>query len=169
MLKLIGTIVLIFSTSMVGIYFSGCLSERVRILNAVKLMLEELSIQIRFRGLTVTELVQELMENSALNECTFLLSVEENLIAVKSFSRAWELSVDGWNTRGIKASDRELLKGIGGFLGNSDIDGQLSSLELSKEKLSVLQREATEQCEKRGRLYRSLGVLSGAFAAVMLF
>lgn len=169
MLKLIGAVILIFSTSMVGINFSSRLSERVRVLNTIKLMLEEISIQIRFRGLTVTELVQSLLRNQVLRECEFLSDVEKNLNAVKDFSKAWSISVDNWNIRGLKESDREFLKGIGCFLGCSDIDGQLSSLELSKEKLLILQRDSVEQCERKGRLYRSLGVLSGAFAAVMLF
>lgn len=169
MLKLFGTVVLILSTSMVGVHFSGRLSERVRMLNAIKLMLEDISIHIRFRGLTVTELVQNLVRNPSMSECTFLLTVEENLKVTRSFSEAWNLSIDACNIHCLKPSDREFLMEIGGFLGNSDIDGQLSSLELSKEKLRMLQQSAIEQCDKKGRLYRSLGVLSGAFAAVMLF
>lgn len=149
MLKLIGAAVLIFSTSMAGMNFSSRLSARVRILETLKLMLEELSIQIRFRGLTVIELVQELTKNHALQEFTFLLSIEKNLKNTKNFSEAWSLSVDSWNIQGLKAEDKEFLKGIGNFLGNSDIDGQLSSLELSKEKLLVLQRDALVQCEKK--------------------
>ena len=48
------------------------------------------------------------------------------------------------------------------------MDGQLSMLSLQRAELETLILEVEAEVGKKSKLYRSLGVLSGAFISVML-
>jgi hypothetical protein len=68
----------------------------------------------------------------------------------------------------LEESERSIIKSIGSFLGGSDIQGQLSMLEINSELLKRNGNEAREQYLKKGKLYRTFGLLAGLFAAVMI-
>lgn len=131
-------------------------------------MLEELSIQIRFQALTVFELINSLCGNSQLKELEFLNSIKEKFEPNISFYDAWISGIDSWSNQPLNDEDISFLKNVGSTLGNSDIEGQLSSLELHKENLDRLLQKAISDRDKKAKLYRSLGVLSGTFISIML-
>ena len=62
----------------------------------------------------------------------------------------------------------QILADIGKNLGTSDIEGQISTLNLQRNELKILISSAETEYEKKSKLYRSLGVLVGAFISVML-
>ena len=151
-----------------GITFSKRLNDRVKILILMRQMLEELSIQIRFQALTVFELLQSLCGNIQLQELVFLNNVQENILPNISFYEAWIKGIDEWNNSPLRTEDISFLKNVGATLGNSDIEGQLSTLELHKENLERLLESAIIERDKKSKLYRSLGILSGTFISIML-
>ena len=155
-------------TTLVGITFSKRLNDRVKLLTLMKQMLEELAIQIRFQALTVFELLNSLCRNMQLNELQFLVNVQENNIPGISFNEAWVKGIDEWSNNSLRKEDINFLKNVGSTLGNSDIDGQLSTLELHKENLDRLLESAIAERDKKAKLYRSLGILTGTFISIML-
>ena len=134
----------------------------------MKKMLEDISIQIRFQALTVCELLNSLCQNEQFNKLEFLQLTKINLSKSMSFSDAWLKSIDEWQNNTLRQEDLNLLKSIGTSLGNSDIEGQLCTIELHKENLDRLITTSIEEREKKGKLYRSLGILSGTFISIML-
>ncbi|HHU90030.1 MAG TPA: hypothetical protein GXZ22_03110 [Clostridiaceae bacterium] len=68
----------------------------------------------------------------------------------------------------LEESDWQVLSDFGEMLGKSDRENQESVLDLEKENLEMLERRAAEAIKTKGRLYRNLGILSGA-AVVILF
>jgi stage III sporulation protein AB len=54
------------------------------------------------------------------------------------------------------------------MLGKSDKHNQLSILDMEKEKLTELESRAKEAVETKGKLYRNLGILSGAAMVILL-
>lgn len=138
----------------------------MHLLTLVGQMLEELSVQIRFRAATVYELLDYLSES--VGELEFLCFARAELAAGESFYCAWEKGLSLWQNTALHDEDRALLLSIGAKLGDSDVEGQLSTIELHKQHLSALLLIATEQRQKKGKLYRSMGVLGGVFIAIML-
>ncbi len=82
---------------------------------------------------------------------------------------AWKMAI---KKRGdslpLEEADWQVLSDFGEMLGKSDKENQESVLNLEKENLEMLEKNAREAMNTKGKLYRNLGVLSGA-AAVILF
>ena len=165
MFKIIGMIVIVISTSMIGISCSEKLKKRAGELGLVCHMIEEMSLLIRYRALTVYELIENLKKNSML--CTLPFLNEFKADNGLPFKTSWEENVVNIHTF-MNDGDIKLLKTLGGTLGTSDIDGQLQSLEVYKADFKRLEKEAIAAYEKKAKLYRSLGFLCGMFVSIML-
>ena len=70
-----------------------------------------------------------------------------------------------WTGTGGSAPSR--LRECGGILGGSDWETQTAALSLLSERLDGLIASARERAEKEGRMYRSLGLLSGLLLAIL--
>ncbi|NLX63723.1 MAG: hypothetical protein GX022_02935 [Clostridiaceae bacterium] len=68
----------------------------------------------------------------------------------------------------LDESDWQVLSDFWELLGKSDRENQESILEMEKENLEMLEKKAKEAMNTKGRLYRNLGVLSGAAAVILL-
>jgi stage III sporulation protein AB len=88
----------------------------------------------------------------------------------KSLNEAWKKSVQNCSKHlNLSIEDIEVLKSFGMVLERSDINGQLSNINITIEKLRDLEKRAKEFYEKNGKLYRSSGVLAGLAISIMLF
>ena len=165
MFKIIGMLAIIISTSMIGISCSEKLKKRAGELGLVCHMLEEMAILIRYKALTVYELIDNLKSNTMVCSLPFLSEFKSDVRL--PFKSSWENNIDNINTF-MNDGDVKLLKTLGSTLGTSDIDGQLQSLEVFKADFNRLEKEAIAAYEKKSKLYRSLGLLCGMFVSIML-
>ena len=69
---------------------------------------------------------------------------------------------------GILTCDLEMLSDFGKGLGVSDLEGQLSHLELNIEMVKLRLEESRENKKRKGRLYQMLGFSLGAAVALLL-
>lgn len=82
---------------------------------------------------------------------------------------AWRLSIEkNKDCMPLEESDWAVISEFGEMIGKSDIHNQESVLELARESLGVLEQEARETVKTKGKLYRSMGVLSGAAIVILL-
>lgn len=165
MIKYVGIIAIIISSALVGITLSDKLKKRVKEINSINHMLDEISILIRYKAMTVYEIINVLRENQMYNSLTFLNQISCNV--QMPFSEAWEKSIDNMQSD-LNSSDKKLLKSFGCSLGTSDISGQLSSIEVFKADFSKIENDAIVLYDKKSKLYRSLGILCGMFLSIML-
>lgn len=150
-----------------GEYFSGRLREKCRFLKEIEYMLEELRLMIEFESAEVSEIINRLIKNKRLSELGFLKKIsEENHIGL-DFGKLWESSVECQQYGFLDAEEMEFIKDIGRKLGKSDISGQLNSIRYEKIELEKMIRSAEEDKRRKSKLYRSLGVLCGAFIVIL--
>ncbi len=69
---------------------------------------------------------------------------------------------------GIDASVREILTELSAYLGTSGHNEQCRFIDMSLDKAKRLRQEFEDECRKRVKLYRYLGLLGGACVAVIL-
>ncbi|MDR0986190.1 MAG: stage III sporulation protein AB [Ruminococcus sp.] len=167
MIKFICLAVVICSAYAVGIYFKGSLSRRLVILRQLRLALEKITLMIRYRGDTLHDIFTALQADSRLDELTFIGSTLEKMND-RSFAESYAEAVNEFRPVGLKQHEREIILGIGSELGVSDTEGQLSSLLLFDKELEALCLAAKDDVQKKSKLYSSLGLLSGVFAAILL-
>lgn len=116
-----------------------------------------MALLIRYRALPVKELFQELSRYEFIQRVSEWGGAgRENWVSVAN-----ELTE-------LEESERGIVKSIGLSLGTSDINGQLSMLEMNSQLLAKQIEIAHEQYMKKGRLYRSVGILAGLFVAILV-
>lgn len=90
-------------------------------------------------------------------------------VADMGIKRAWSEAADAVSGRAaLTDGDREVIRSLGSELGMSDVMGQKRAIERTYELLSERAAEAGADCERLTRVYRGCGLLSGAFAVLML-
>lgn len=83
--------------------------------------------------------------------------------------RAWNDAVSAVaDAASLTDNDIDTVCALGPELGMSDINGQIRAIERTSELASKNAAEAGERCARLTRVYRGCGVLSGAFAVLML-
>lgn len=146
---------------------SEMLKKRHNYLKLVMLMLEETSVLIRFKACTVFEIASSLQNDARFKELEFLDKIDVNSTDLK-FSELWSNAVNEVNISYLKKKDLECLLAIGNNLGNSDIEGQLSNILLEKEEIKFQINEAETEENTKSKMFRTLGVLSGAFISLII-
>lgn len=168
MFKLIGIAIIITASALIGNNYAEALSKRTSTLKAMEYMLEEIELLIRFRSADVYEIIDSLQRSPQLKNLKFIKYAVEHLGDNVPFDCLWEKAIDEYNENFLKAEDIELLKSIGKEIGKSDLEGQISIIELKKNELSALIRRSEEEYTGKAGMYRSIGILGGALVSILL-
>lgn len=143
---------------------SASLKRHVALCNALHLFLEELGILMRWNGDTLPVLLGTLAQKQAYEPLSFLKQIYPDRYG--SFSEAWRTAVQ--QERRLPQELKELLLSLGDSLGTSDLDGQLRTLAQYSVQLRQIHHTAAEAYHTKGKLFRSLGLLGGMSAALLL-
>lgn len=156
-------------TSMMGAYASWGLKKRCELLKTAVLMFSETENLLKHNSATVYEILTFLSADKRFSGYAFIVKAGE-LCSGKgySFGEAWQNAVRNDPPMFAEKSDIELIASAGNFLGRQELEAQLSALGYLKRRLEEDIVTAEENLQGKGKLYRSLGVLSGAFLSVML-
>lgn len=168
--KIIGMIAVFLVCSAAGLLKSSELSKRVRELEAFKGAIDLIATEIRYFASPVDVIMTKI---NALDEYKALKVFgicENKLSTTRDFRRAWEDSIEeAKNQLSLNKGDYEVLLWFGSMFGTTDIDGQTANCRRYGEMLSERLDRARDDKSKRGKMYSSLGILTGAFFIVILF
>ena len=148
-----------------GVWLSKRLKERERFMSSVILLIKELTVQIKYTNTEIGAMLKAASQNQAYQNLLFVTACT-HISETGDFHPLWN---DGVKKQPyLTPTDRELLFALGDRLGETDLDGQLSFLELTCEMLKKQQQEAAENYRQKGRMYRSVGILCGLAAGIMV-
>lgn len=168
MVKLIGIAVILIVSALIGNHCAENLAKRTSTLKAVEYMLEEMELLIRFRSADVYEIMDSLQKSPQLENLAFIKYAAEHSSENMPFDRLWEKSIAEYNESFLKKEDTALIESIGKDIGKSDLEGQISIIELKKNELSALIRSSEEEYTGKAGMYRSIGILGGALVSILL-
>ena len=137
-----------------GMYFSGRLSERCRVINSYITLVQSMNCYIGFSaeqkssGCYISDKLVELSENGG------------------DISNEWDICVS--KSGYLKEDDRQILSELGRTIGKSNTDGETAVLALAGQRLSFQLKTAEEERKRKGRLYTTLGIMLGAAVGIML-
>lgn len=154
------------SCSLIGILISKKYSNRVNELKEFKNALNIFKTKIRYTYEPIPEIFTEISENINSNiSNVFKIAAEK--MEVCAAGEAWDLAlkVDDLN---IDDEDRTALKNLSKLLGKTDLEGQLSQIEMTSDFLDKQIRKAENQKEKSERMYRTLGMIMGMVIVIIL-
>ena len=166
MFKLAAFAVIISVTSFLGNNFAYLLKKRVVTLKKMNYLIDEIIILLRYKASTVYEISSHLSSDTRFSDFVFLQSISQTTEC--SFQQNWCSAVEKQKPDSLGKEDISVLCDIGRKLGTSDLEGQISTLKLQQSEVETLILSAESEYNRKAKLYRSLGVLSGAFVVVML-
>ena len=145
--KIIGIIVLLFSSSTYGFVLADSLKKREKALLYVVECLKELKNRIRLESGEINGLLKKSFTNSSI------LNISE------------EMRV---NSNWLKQGDIDIINEYFKNAGMSDIYAECDRLDLYISLIESRYESAKEESGRLCRLYRTLGFLCGAFIGIML-
>lgn len=155
---------------MTGNILGRKMPERIKTLECVVLMIKTIRMQIEFSRMPVKELLNYISECSEFSRLVFINGTISLLKKTDDFELAWKTSLNkNANQMGIRQDDITMLIAFSAGLGNTDVSGQISNcdtyINLFEAKLDTLQKKS----ESSVRICNSLGVLSAALTAIILY
>jgi len=169
-MRWIGAICIIFSTTWLGYYFAGRLSERTKELRAWKLALQSLEAEVMYSQLPLQEACRRIASQLNGQIKTFLLNFASLLeTSAHSAKEAWKNALDEYTKKvSIKESDAQVLMQFGETIGMHDKFSQQKQIILALKHLEREEQEALESQSSYERMSKMLGILSGILIVIIL-
>lgn len=166
MIKILGALCFVFAGAIYGAEKSASLKNKCTCCQEIRSLIVKISVMIRYRGLNVYEIVRELKESSDIHMLQFIEKLPSEFIAGSDFHNLWCTAVESEISMGEDES--KILCKFGNALGTSDIEGQLLSIESVLEELKSIEQMRQDEYRRKGKLYRSLGMLFGVMTGILL-
>ena len=91
----------------------------------------------------------------------------KNKMQNQNASQAGEEALDESNTN-LTKEDKYVLKSLSKLLGQTDVDGQTSQIEITQKFLETQIKEAEDERRKNEKLYSKLGTTIGLAIVIIL-
>ena len=160
-------LILVFgSSSHVGLLVSKKYLNRTEELKQIKTVISTLETKIKFTYEPLPEIFEQISKTSAVNIARIFKTANKKMKTV-SVKEAWEESIDTVNLS-INQEDKNILKELGNMLGQTDVDGQVSQIEVTKSFIDMQIEKAEEERKKNEKLYKTLGITVGLAIVIVL-
>ncbi|MBD5143995.1 MAG: hypothetical protein HDT22_10380 [Ruminococcus sp.] len=161
-MKLLGIFCIMSACAGTGIYKAYFIKNQVKQYQKLLAFLEDCAIYIRYQSLPLQELFAILSENPDYENFNFLKKLKFS--PEKSLEILWHDSIQESN---LPLQAKQILQNLGHELGKTDTQGQLAVLELYQAQMQTACEQSFACCEKKSKLYQSLGWLGGAMLAIL--
>ena len=168
MVSLIGGALLCCGCALGGFALVGFQQKRVRILQSLLLMLSILQGRLRYLCPPVDPLLESLCASASLRPLSFLPACLCALRGGTPFAKAWSDAIRHDVILRSMPETAALLCSLGATLGAVDVQGQLDYCAQIASQLESQLRVSEQQLARNARLFPPLGLLLGAFSALML-
>lgn len=165
-IKYITLILILSSTSYIGILISKKYLNRVKDLKEMKNALNMFSTKIKFTYEPIPQTFKEISQKTKPNISNIFKNAYEKM-NTQNAGKALEEALDESNTNMTK-EDIEVLKNLSNLLGKIDIEGQVNEVELVEKFLDTQIEIAEEEKQKYVKMYKTLGVTVGLAVVIIL-
>lgn len=160
-------LLIIFSLSTItGITISKMYENRVKELREFKSILNIIKTKIKFTYEPLAEIFKQIAKDSSTNiEKIFGKMV--NQIQYCQVREVWENCIQEADIS-IKQEDKDIIKKLGQLLGQTDVEGQVSEIEVTQNFLDMQITKAEEEKNKNQKMYKTLGIVVGLVFVIIL-
>lgn len=157
---------ILIACSLIGKYLSKKYVERLKELEEMKNALNIFESKIKYTYDPIPEIFDEISKNNNKNTSKIFKLAKEKM-KEKTANIAWEEALEEAQTN-LKKEDKYVLKSLSKLLGRTDIEGQVSSIEITQKFLEEQIKEALEEKRKNEKLYSKLGTTIGLAIIIIL-
>ena len=157
---------LLVACTLIGRFLSKKYVYRLNELEEMKNALNVFKSKIKFTYEPIPEIFQEISNNINKNMANIFINAK-NKMQNQNASQAWEEALDESNTN-LTKEDKYVLKSLSKLLGQTDVDGQTSQIEITQKFLETQIKEAEDERRKNEKLYSKLGTTIGLAIVIIL-
>ena len=154
------------SCSAIGMLISKKYEERVKELKEFKNALNMFKTKIKFTYEPIPEIFEQISKQIHTNTGAIFKLASCNMEALTA-GEAWNMAVDT-NILNINEEDKSILKNLSKLLGQTDLEGQISQIELTSNFLDEQIVKAEKERLKSEKMYRTLGMVIGLAIVIIL-
>ncbi len=171
LLKVLGIILIIFSSSIFGYQKASSYKKRVLELIELKKGVEMFETEVRFVRTPLCEAFDKIGDKltGSLSSLFSDFSKKYESLNGLSVNEIWDTLVDEKtkNTYLCK-DDIKLIKDFGICLGTTDAEGQINNIMSMLDRINYQINCAKDLEQKNAKLYQSLGIYSGVLISILL-
>lgn len=171
MLKILGILIIISTSTLLGFVFGENLKKRLGDLNELERAVNHLQNQIVYTYSPLPEAIKEVAEKSKKPINLYFEYIAEMLqnnrvnSVFEAFSKSYEKNKGIMN---LNKTDLDIILTLSKTLGDSNVDGQQRMFELCLSNIKKQINDAEEKMNKSLKMYRYLGFSLGAVAVIIL-
>lgn len=151
----------------IGILISKSYENRVKELKEFKNILNVMKTKIKFTYEPLAEIFKQISKDNQTN-VEKIFGQMANQLAYYPAKDTWENCIQNADIS-IKQEDKDILKKLGKLLGQTDVDGQISEIEVTQNFLDTQIEKAEEEKKKNQKMYKTLGIVTGLVFVIILF
>lgn len=170
LIKIIGTVMIMVSACLFGVYWGSRESFRLRELLELKRALNILRGEISFSRSPLGDALSNIEKRTEAPTATIFGAIAKRLAEKNEpFNNIWTDEFKRSASRShLSYEDIELAASLSSSLGQADAKTQERSLELMMEAIEKTTEELRETAAKNKKLFRSLGALAGILVSIVL-
>lgn len=158
--------IILVACSLIGRYLSKKYVIRVNELEEMKNALNMFQSKIKFTYEPIPEIFGEIVKNTNRNiGQVFTLAIDK--MKNNTANIAWEEAIEE-SKNNLTKEDKYVLKTLSKLLGQTDVEGQISQIEITQKFLETQLKEAQTEKEKNEKLYGKLGTTIGLVIVIIL-
>lgn len=151
----------------IGLVVSKSYENRVTELKEFKNILNMMKAKIKFTYEPLAEIFKQIANKNETN-VERIFGQMANQITYFQTREVWEECIQDADIS-INQEDKDILKKLGKLLGQTDVEGQVSEIEVTENFLNMQIEKAEEDKKKNQKLYKTLGVTIGLIFVIILF
>ncbi len=169
--KVVGCILIILSSTLMGFYCSNELKTRINDIKELRKLVVLLRGDIRYGNTPLPEAICAIARRHEGGFKNFFTKVSVRLSehSGNTFSQVWKEAVDEeLNQTSLNKKDKSSLIQFGENLGYLDKEMQMNTLELFLAQLEDEIIELSKTAKEKSYLYNTLGIMAGIFISIIL-
>lgn len=169
--KVVGCILIILSSTLMGFYCSNELKARVNDLKELRKLMVLLRGDIRYGNTPLPEAICAIARRHEGSFKNFFTKISERLseLSGKTFSHVWKEAVEKELIKtSLNKRDKLGLINFGDNLGYLDKEMQMNTLELFLTQLEDEISELSKTAKEKSYMYNTLGIMAGIFISIIL-
>ena len=151
----------------IGLTISKSYENRVNELREFKNILNTIKTKIKFTYEPLAEIFKQISSDNQSN-VERIFGQMANQITYSQTREVWENCIQGADIS-INQEDKNILKKLGKMLGQTDVEGQVSEIEVTEKFLNMQIDKAEEDRKKNQKMYKTLGITIGLIFVIVLF
>ncbi len=171
MLKLIGAVLILAAATLFGLAKAAQFARRPRQIRQLIQVLQRLETEMVYGFTPLADALLRIAPQLGEPLGGMLREAADRMETDGSTAKeSWHAAVNKyWKHTSLRANEREVWNQLGYTLGVTDREDQVKHLRLAASLLQAEEQNAWEEQRRYEKMWRSLGLLAGAFIVILMY